>query len=110
MVKDTLITTIKIEKGTKSRLSRLKEHEKESYEAVITKILYILNTIRKNPEKANKILKGIDRNIKNKNIYLKEYSRIKEKPEPKQISSPSNSISNSTSNPKQNLQQEKDSH
>ena len=78
MAKNTLITTIKLEKATKSRLDRLKEHEKESYEAVIKKILYILNTIRKSPDKANKILRGIDRNIKNKNIYLREFSQTKE--------------------------------
>lgn len=77
MAKDTLITTIKIEKATKTRLGRLKEHERESYEAVIKKMLYILNTIRKSPEKANRILRGIDRTIKNRGTYLKEFSQTK---------------------------------
>ena len=98
MAKNTSITTIKLEKSTKSRLDRLKEHEKESYEAVIKKILYILNTIGKSPEKANKILGGIDRNIKNKNIYLRDYSQTKENPKPAP-----------TSNPKQNPRQDKGS-
>jgi len=98
MAKNTTITTIKLEKTTKSRLDRLKEHEKESYEVVIKKILYVLNTIRKNPEKANKILGGIDRNIKNKNIYLRDYSQSKENPK-----------SGPTATPKQNPQPNKGS-
>ncbi len=65
------ITTIKLQKETKTRLENLKEHERETYEQVIKKILYILNQIRKNPETANKILKRIDGNIKRKERYLK---------------------------------------
>jgi len=61
------ITTIKIEKTTKSRLDKLKEYERETYNQLIKKILHILNTFRKNPEVANRILKNIDKNIKRKN-------------------------------------------
>jgi hypothetical protein len=58
------ITTIKLEKATKARLDKLKEHEKESYNQVLKKILYILNLVRKNPSSGNKSLIEIDQNIK----------------------------------------------
>jgi predicted DNA-binding protein len=66
------ITTIKLEKETKQRLSRLKEHERETYDQVIRKILYILTRIRKDPVSANRLLTRIDRNIKGKNMIKKE--------------------------------------
>ncbi len=79
------ITTIKLEKETKSRLSRLKEHENETFDEVIKKMLYILNTARKNPETAGKILNHIDVSIKRKQGYTesepkKEDSIPKEAP------------------------------
>lgn len=64
------ITTIKLNKETKQRLERLKEHKRESYEEVIRKILYILNQIRKDPVSANRILSKIDRNILRKEKYV----------------------------------------
>lgn len=64
------ITTMKIEIETKERLDRLKEHEKESYNQVIKKMLHLLNIFRKNPEQGNKILRAIDNSIKRKKIYL----------------------------------------
>ena len=64
------ITTIKLEYETKERLDRLKEHEKESYNQVIKKILHLLNIFRKNPEQGNKILRAIDTAIKRKKVYL----------------------------------------
>jgi uncharacterized protein (UPF0147 family) len=65
------ITTIKIDKKTKQRLDNLKEYERESYEEVLRKILYILNTIRRDSEIANNVLRNIDRNIKRKQRYNK---------------------------------------
>ena len=64
------ITTIKLEYETKERLDRLKEHEKESYNQVIKKMLHLLNIFRKNPEQGNKILRAIDTAIKRKKVYL----------------------------------------
>ena len=64
------ITTMKIEIETKERLDRLKEHEKESYNQVIKKMLHLLNLFRKNPEQGNKILRHIDNSIKRKRVYL----------------------------------------
>jgi len=65
------ITTIKIHKGTKDRLDRLKEHPRESYEEVLRKVLFILNLSKKNPEKAQLAFKKIDRVIKEKQKYTK---------------------------------------
>ena len=69
MATNPKITTIKIEKSTKSRLDKLKEHEKESYNQVIRKILHIINIFRKNPQLGNKILYNIDRTIKRRQVY-----------------------------------------
>jgi len=63
------ITTIKIHKQTKARLDRLKEHERETYEQVLRKVLHILNLSRTNPEKATKLFKKLDLIIKNKIKY-----------------------------------------
>jgi hypothetical protein len=52
------ISTIKLKKSTKSRLNKLKEYKRETYEDTVEKILEILNTCRVNPEKARiKLLK-----------------------------------------------------
>ncbi len=66
------ITTIKLDKETKDRLNRLKEHERETYNQVIRKVLYVLNRIRKDPVSANRILQKIDNNIKRKSRYLRK--------------------------------------
>ena len=71
--------TIKLEKQTKTRLGRLKEHERETYDQVIKKMLYILNRIRKDPVSANRILQNIDRNIRRKKGYSEEKIKAEEK-------------------------------
>ncbi|MBS3081030.1 hypothetical protein J4221_06140 [Candidatus Pacearchaeota archaeon] len=58
------ITTIKISKETKERLDGLKEYNRESYDEILRKILFILNYTKKDPEKAHNILIKIDANIK----------------------------------------------
>ena len=58
------ITTIKLSTETKERLDKVKEHPKESYDEVLKKILFVLNTVRKDPEQAKKILLRIDSNFK----------------------------------------------
>ena len=63
------ITTIKISKETKSRLSKLKEYDRETFDEVLKKILFILNTCRKDPEKSREILEKIDNMIKRKGSY-----------------------------------------
>lgn len=66
-------TTIKINRETKQRLDKLKEHDRETYEQILRKILFILNIIKKNPEKAQKILNRVDKGIKRKEKYIGVY-------------------------------------
>jgi hypothetical protein len=54
------ITTIKLLEETKIRLEKLREHKRESYDDILRKMLYVLNTAREEPEKAKKILEKID--------------------------------------------------
>lgn len=54
------ISTIKLSKETKQRLEKLKEHNRETYEDIVKKILYILNIVRESPDKAKGILEFID--------------------------------------------------
>ena len=54
------ISTIKLSKETKQRLEKLKEHNRETYEDLVKKILYVLNIVRESPDKAKGILEFID--------------------------------------------------
>ena len=54
------ITTIKLEKETKERMDKLREHKRETYDDIIRKILFVLNMVRDSPEKAKAILEFID--------------------------------------------------
>jgi len=73
-------TTIKLRRETKKRLDRLKEYERESYEEVLRKILFILNLSRKNPEKASRMFKRLDVAVKRKvGRYSAVYSDENEK-------------------------------
>ncbi len=67
------ITTIKIEKTTKSRLDNLKEDKGESYNSVIKKMLFVLNAVRKDPDSAKKILSNVDKNIKRRNLINNDF-------------------------------------
>ena len=53
------ITTIKLLEETKIRIEKLREHKRESYDDILRKILYVLNTARESPEKAKKVLERI---------------------------------------------------
>ena len=72
-------TTIKITKKTKERLDNLKEYNRETFEEVIKKVLYILNRSRKDPVSANRILQNIDKNIRRKKGYSEEKTKAEEK-------------------------------
>ncbi len=58
--KDNNITTLKLEKETKERLEKLREHKRETYDDIIRKILFVLNTVRDEPSKAKAVLEFID--------------------------------------------------
>jgi hypothetical protein len=53
------ITTIKLLEETKNRIEKLREHKRESYDDILRKILYVLNTARDSPEKARRVLERI---------------------------------------------------
>jgi len=75
------ITTIKLDAETKERLDHLKEHERETYDQVIKKMLHILNEIRKDPISGNRFLGKIDSNIRRKQAYEKKATGKKVKSE-----------------------------
>ena len=54
------ITTIKLQKQTKARLEKLKEHKRETYDEILRKMLGILNILKKDSERARAILEKID--------------------------------------------------
>jgi len=73
-----LITTIKIHKETKERLDKLKENDRETYEEVLKKILFILNTSKTNPQRARSLMRRIDSSQKNVKQYTEVYEKDKE--------------------------------
>tara|TARA_Y100000310_G_C20632488_1_gene789383 strand:+ start:1412 stop:1663 length:252 start_codon:yes stop_codon:yes gene_type:complete len=80
------ITTLKLDQETKQRLEKLREHKRETYDEIIRKILFILNKVRVEPEKALGILEIIDE--KRKRMFeekkqIKEEKLGKEREEPK---------------------------
>jgi hypothetical protein len=54
------ITTIKLLEETKLRIEKLREHKRESYDDILRKILYVLNTARESPEKAKRVLERVE--------------------------------------------------
>jgi hypothetical protein len=70
------ISTIKLSTETKERLLKLKEHERETFDEVLNKMLYILNVCKKEPEKAKKILENIDKRIKRIQIFKKRIKSV----------------------------------
>ena len=71
--KKSEITTIKLERTTKQRLDKLKEHERETYNQVIRKLLNTLNIFTKNPVLGNKILKAIEASRLRREKYTEVY-------------------------------------
>ena len=74
------VTTIKISTEIRERLGKLKEYDRETFNEVLNKILYVLSICRKDPEKAKKVLENIDRRIRKKGI-MKKRMRIDSKVE-----------------------------
>jgi len=72
------ITTLKLEKETKDRLEKLREHKRETYDDIIRKIMYVLNTVRDEPLKAKAVLEFIDE--KRKRMFETSFKR-EEKPQ-----------------------------
>lgn len=74
------ITTLKLEKETKDRLEKLREHKRETYDDIIRKILYVLNTVRDEPNKAKAVLEFIDE--KRKRMFETDIGQEQIKKEP----------------------------
>jgi len=53
------ITTIKVYSKTKVSLNEFKEYDKESYDQILKKLLYLAHIIRQNPELGKKFLEEI---------------------------------------------------
>jgi hypothetical protein len=69
------ITTIKLHRETKERIDKLKESHNESYDDILKKILYILNSIRESPERGKRILEQIEMR---RELMLKQIKEQKE--------------------------------
>lgn len=54
-------TSLKLSQDTKSRLDRLKEYERETYDEVINKVLNIINISIRNPPAGARIFRNIQR-------------------------------------------------
>lgn len=53
-------TTIKVQHETKSKLDCFREYRNESYDEVITKLVYIASQVKKNPELSKETVLAID--------------------------------------------------
>lgn len=73
MKRNNNITTLKLEKETKERLEKLREHKRETYDDIIRKIMYVLNTVRDEPVKAKAVLEFIDE--KRKRMFETEFKK-----------------------------------
>ena len=54
-------TTIKLHQETKSRLDHFREYGNETYDEVIKKMIYIVNTCKKEPELSQETILAIEK-------------------------------------------------
>ena len=67
-------TTIKINKDTKAEIDRYREYKNESYDEVLRKLLYIIKSIKKDPDLSKEAIQVIEaaRKRMNKGHYYTE--------------------------------------
>jgi predicted transcriptional regulator len=53
-------TTIKIHKETKAEIDQFREYKNESYDEVLRKIIYIVKSIKKDPNLSKEAIQAID--------------------------------------------------
>ena len=53
-------TTIKIHKDTKTEIDQFREYKNESYDEVLRKLLYIVKSIKKDPELSKEAINAIE--------------------------------------------------
>lgn len=54
-------TTIKIQTGTKGQLDKFREYKNESYDEVISKLVYIANNVKEEPELSKETIRDIEK-------------------------------------------------
>jgi len=54
-------TTIKIHEETKTELDLLREYKNESYDEIIKKLVYIVNTCKKEPQVSQEAVQAIEK-------------------------------------------------
>ena len=54
-------TTIKIHKNTKAEIDQFREYKNESYDEVLKKIIYIVKSIKKDPELSKVTINAIEK-------------------------------------------------
>jgi mRNA interferase RelE/StbE len=54
------LTTIKIQRDTKSQIDQFREYKNESYDEVIKKLIYIVKNLKKEPELSKETIKAIE--------------------------------------------------
>lgn len=72
------ITTIKLEQGTKCSLDEFRESKNESYDEILKKLVYIVKSVKKNPQLSQKTIKDIEEariRIKKGEFYTEEQMR-----------------------------------
>ena len=57
-------TTIKIHKDTKAEIDRFREYKNESYDEVLRKIIYIVKSIKKDPDLSKETIQAIEQSRK----------------------------------------------
>jgi len=67
-------TTIKIRKDTKTEIDQFREYKNESYDEVLRKLIYIIKSIKKDPELSKEAIQAIEaaRKRMNKGHYYTE--------------------------------------
>ena len=71
-------TTIKIHKNTKSEIDKFREYKNESYDEVLKKLIYIVKSIKKDPELSKETITAIEqarKRIKKGNFLTEEEAK-----------------------------------
>jgi len=53
-------TTIKIHKDTKAEIDKFREYKNESYDELLRKLLFIVKSVKKDPELSKEAIKAIE--------------------------------------------------
>lgn len=54
-------TTVKLQQETKSQLDQFREYRNESYDEVISKLVFIAKNIKQNPKLSKETINGIEK-------------------------------------------------